>query len=120
MEEVFQEPATFRLKVTGIKGAEQGKRPTEVCRVAHYPGQVFEFSYATPEGLCGECYHGMYGLIVALRSLGDMRQISNSKDEDKVSYKCPKRSDQLRAGEDYPGKISSARFPPAEEKNDRP
>ena len=89
MNEVFQEPVKFHLKVTEVKGMEKGKLPSDLCRVAHYPGQIFDFAYSTPEGLCGECYHGMYGLIVALRSLGDMRQISNSKEEGKVIYQCP-------------------------------
>jgi uncharacterized repeat protein (TIGR04076 family) len=56
-ELIFHEPVYFVVTVRGAKGE---------CRSGHRVGDRWEFSWCTPEGLCGSAYHAMYPVLHGL------------------------------------------------------
>jgi uncharacterized repeat protein (TIGR04076 family) len=78
--DLWSEPAQF--KVTVIKKGN--------CRANHKTGETFEFSWNTPEGLCGESFVGMYPVLHSLRVMGDMRELGSPHRNVRI-YNCPSR-----------------------------
>lgn len=54
---VFHEPVKFLVNVQSIKGE---------CRAGHQLGDTWEFSWCTPDGICGAAYHAMYPVLHGL------------------------------------------------------
>jgi uncharacterized repeat protein (TIGR04076 family) len=57
MHLVFHEPVRFLVTVHQARGE---------CRAGHKQGDLWEFDWCTPAGLCGSAYHIMYPVLHAL------------------------------------------------------
>lgn len=83
--EKWKEPTTFEVEVVEAK----------YCRAGHNQGEKFTFAWNTPEGLCGEAFVGMYPVLCALRTGGDMRLLGSEEKHTRV-YTCPSRVVKFR------------------------
>ncbi len=77
---LWKEPVSFKVTVV-----QEGN-----CRAGHKEGEVFEFSWRSPEGICSESFVGMYPVLHALRLRGDMRELGSPTRNVRV-YTCPSR-----------------------------
>lgn len=77
---LWKEPVTFEVEVIEAK----------YCRAYHKKGEKFQFSWNTPEGMCGEAFVGMYPVLFSLRLEGDMRLLGSEVKNERV-YTCPSK-----------------------------
>jgi uncharacterized repeat protein (TIGR04076 family) len=75
---LFHEPVTFVVTVQEAKGTD--------CRAGHKVGDCWEFSWCTPEGMCGAAYHAMYPVLHGLM-LSSGRYEGPAAEETEVA--CP-------------------------------
>jgi uncharacterized repeat protein (TIGR04076 family) len=83
--DLWNEPVSYRVEI--VKDGN--------CRADHKKGQLYEFDWNTPEGMCGESFVGMYPLLHSLRVFGDMRELGSSERNIRI-YTCPSRVIQFR------------------------
>ncbi len=84
------EPVSF--KATVIKEGS--------CRASHKEGELFEFDWRTPLGICSESFVGMYPVLHSLRVYGDMRELGSPERNVRI-YNCPSRVIQFRIEATY-------------------
>jgi len=77
LELIYQERVHFTVSVHEAK---------EGCNCGHTPGDSWQFSRCTPEGICSEAFHTMYPVIHGL-TMGNGTYRGRAADETLVS--CP-------------------------------
>jgi uncharacterized repeat protein (TIGR04076 family) len=88
--DLWKEPISYKVSVI-----KEG-----YCRADHKEGEVFEFDWRSPRGICSESFVGMYPILHSLRSLGDMRELGSSHRNVRV-YNCPGRVIQFQIEATY-------------------
>ncbi|NHJ14204.1 MAG: hypothetical protein EAX95_11040 [Candidatus Thorarchaeota archaeon] len=96
----WHEPVAFRASVL-----KEGN-----CRANHKEGQVFEFDWCTPKGMCGESFVGMYPVLHSLRVFGDMRELGSPHRHIRV-YNCPARVIQFEIAATYRCNLCGSELP---------
>ncbi len=87
MRKWYAEPYRFRLTVLEV-GKDGDPRQ---CRAGHEPGDVMEFDYCTPAGLCGEIFFALVPVLHTFRTDVDMRRNFGWKEPDRKVMWCPAR-----------------------------
>ncbi|MBU7013376.1 MAG: TIGR04076 family protein [Theionarchaea archaeon] len=83
---LWKEPIKFEVEILEVASA---------CRAQHEKGQTFTFDWNTPKGICGESFAGMYPILFALRTGGDMQMLGSPNRNSRV-YTCPSRVVKFR------------------------
>lgn len=87
---MWREPVSY--KVTVVKEG--------YCRADHKKGEIFEFDWRSPKGICSESFVGMYPILHSLRVWGDMREVGSDQRNVRV-YNCPGRVIQFQIEATY-------------------
>jgi uncharacterized repeat protein (TIGR04076 family) len=98
--DLWHEPVKFKVEI--VKDGN--------CRANHKKGQVFEFDWCTPEGMCGESFVGMYPVLHSLRVFGDMRELGSPQRNIRV-YNCPGRVIQFEIEATYRCNLCGCELP---------
>ncbi|MDQ7794766.1 MAG: TIGR04076 family protein [bacterium] len=88
MRRWFAEPCQFRVTILEVG---PGGDPEHRCRAGHEPGDVYEFSYCTPGGLCGEIFYRLFPILHTFRTEADMRWNFGWQEADRHLMWCPAR-----------------------------
>ena len=83
-------PESCRFRITILEVGSEAEHPA-ACRAGHEPGDVYEFDYCTPLGLCGDLFHRLVPILHTFRTEADMRWNFGWEEANRKVLWCPSR-----------------------------